>query len=33
MRRAEGKQILACRMLGLSQPALSKRLKRSKLKF
>ncbi|MCT7655579.1 helix-turn-helix domain-containing protein [Oceanimonas sp. NS1] len=28
MRRAEGNQSLAARLLGISQPALSKRLKR-----
>ncbi len=28
MRRAEGNQSIACRLLGISQPALSKRLKK-----
>jgi transcriptional regulator with PAS, ATPase and Fis domain len=30
MRRAGNKQVVACRMLGISQPALSKRIKRMK---
>lgn len=33
MERAEGNQSLACKMLGISQPALSKRLKKNQTKF